>query len=52
MRSAVRIRSPEVIFGLYLESKMKQAAKNFEFEKAALLRDEIVEIRREISGPQ
>ena len=35
-----------------LESKMKQAAKNFEFEKAALLRDEIVEIRREISGPQ
>ena len=35
-----------------LESKMKQAAKNFEFEKAALLRDEIVEIRRELSGPQ
>ncbi len=35
-----------------LESKMKQSAKNFEFEKAALLRDEIVEIRRELSGPQ
>jgi excinuclease ABC subunit B len=33
-----------------LEGKMKQAAKNFEFEKAALLRDEIVEIRRELSG--
>ena len=35
-----------------LESQMKQAAKNFEFEKAALLRDEIVEIRRELSGHQ
>ena len=35
-----------------LEGKMKQAAKNFEFEKAALLRDEIVEIRRELSGHQ
>ena len=35
-----------------LEGKMKQAAKNFEFEKAAVLRDEIVEIRRELSGHQ
>ena len=35
-----------------LEGKLKQAAKNFEFEKAALLRDEIVEIRRELSGHQ
>ena len=35
-----------------LESQMKQAAKNFEFEKAALLRDEIVEIRRELSNHQ
>ncbi|MCA1723599.1 MAG: UvrB/UvrC motif-containing protein, partial [Thermomicrobia bacterium] len=29
-----------------LESQMKAAAKNFEFEKAALLRDQIVELRR------
>jgi excinuclease ABC subunit B len=30
-----------------LEIQMKQAAKNLEFEKAALLRDRIVELRRE-----
>jgi excinuclease ABC subunit B len=30
-----------------LELQMKQAAKNLEFEKAALLRDRIVELRRE-----
>ncbi|MDQ6906740.1 MAG: excinuclease ABC subunit UvrB [Chloroflexota bacterium] len=29
-----------------LESQMKTAAKNFEFEKAALLRDQVVELRR------
>jgi len=29
-----------------LESQMKAAAKNFEFEKAALLRDQVVELRR------
>ncbi len=29
-----------------LESQMKAAAKNLEFEKAALLRDEIIELRR------
>ncbi|MDQ6833801.1 MAG: excinuclease ABC subunit UvrB [Chloroflexota bacterium] len=29
-----------------LEAQMKTAAKNFEFEKAALLRDQIVELRR------
>jgi excinuclease ABC subunit B len=29
-----------------LESQMKQAAKNLEFEKAALLRDRIIEMRR------
>jgi excinuclease ABC subunit B len=29
-----------------LESQMKQAAKNLEFEKAALLRDRIIELRR------
>ncbi len=29
-----------------LESQMKMAAKNLEFEKAALLRDQIVELRR------
>jgi excinuclease ABC subunit B len=31
-----------------LESQMKAAAKNLEFEKAALLRDRIVELRREM----
>jgi excinuclease ABC subunit B len=29
-----------------LESQMKLAAKNYEFEKAALLRDQVVELRR------
>jgi len=29
-----------------LESRMKTAAKNLEFEKAALLRDQVVELRR------
>jgi hypothetical protein len=34
-----------------LESQMKQAAKNLEFERAALLRDQIIELRKElISG--
>ncbi|MGI5836894.1 MAG: helicase-related protein, partial [Chloroflexota bacterium] len=32
-----------------LEQQMKQAAKNLEFEKAALLRDQIVELRRQIA---
>ena len=35
-----------------LESQMKQAAKNLEFEKAALLRDEIVELRKVLTGEQ
>jgi excinuclease ABC subunit B len=30
-----------------LEAQMKQAARNLEFEKAALLRDRIIELRRE-----
>ena len=30
-----------------LETQMKQAAKSLEFEKAALLRDRIIELRRE-----
>jgi len=29
-----------------LEAQMKTAAKNFAFEKAALLRDQVVELRR------
>jgi excinuclease ABC subunit B len=29
-----------------LESQMKQAAKSLEFEKAAQLRDQVVELRR------
>ena len=31
---------------------MKEAAKNLEFEKAALLRDRIVELRRELVGDE
>jgi len=31
-----------------LESEMKKAAKNLEFEKAALLRDRIIELRRDL----
>ena len=30
-----------------LETQMKAAARNLEFEKAALLRDRIIELRRE-----
>lgn len=30
-----------------LESRMKQAARDLEFEKAAALRDQIVELRRD-----
>jgi len=31
-----------------LEGQMKQAARNLEFEKAALLRDQIIELRKEL----
>jgi excinuclease ABC subunit B len=31
-----------------LESQMKMAARNLEFEKAALLRDRIIELRRDM----
>jgi len=33
-----------------LESQMKTAARNLEFEKAALLRDRILELRRDLAG--
>lgn len=33
-----------------LESQMKAAARNLEFEKAAALRDKVVELRRELVG--
>jgi excinuclease ABC subunit B len=33
-----------------LEQQMKTAARNLEFEKAALIRDQIVELRRELVG--
>ena len=33
-----------------LESQMKGAAKNLEFERAALLRDQVVELRRMVEG--
>ena len=33
-----------------LEAQMKVAAKSLEFERAALLRDQIVELRRELQG--
>jgi excinuclease ABC subunit B len=35
-----------------LEKQMKDAAKNMEFEKAALLRDRVVELRRELVGDE
>ncbi|MBM3925726.1 MAG: excinuclease ABC subunit UvrB [SAR202 cluster bacterium] len=35
-----------------LEVQMKQSAKNLEFEKAAMLRDEIVELRRLLALPK
>ncbi len=35
-----------------LEKQMKDAARNLEFEKAALLRDRVVELRRELIGDQ
>jgi excinuclease UvrABC nuclease subunit len=33
-----------------LEKKMREFAGNLEFEKAAALRDELIELRRQISG--
>ncbi|MCL1885494.1 MAG: excinuclease ABC subunit UvrB [Dehalococcoidia bacterium] len=35
-----------------MEKQMKQAAKNLDFEKAALLRDRIIELRRDLIGEQ
>jgi excinuclease ABC subunit B len=35
-----------------LESQMKTAAKNLEFEKAALIRDQVIELRRELAGDE
>ncbi|MCH8815672.1 MAG: excinuclease ABC subunit UvrB [Chloroflexi bacterium] len=35
-----------------LEKQMKTAAKNLEFEKAALLRDRVVDLRRELVGDE
>jgi excinuclease ABC subunit B len=35
-----------------LEKQMKDAARNLEFEKAALLRDRVVELRRELVGDE
>jgi len=37
---------------LDLESQMKAAAKNLEFEKAALIRDQVIELRRELASDQ
>ena len=34
------------------EKQMKEAAKNQEFEKAALLRDRVIELRRELTGDE
>ena len=33
-----------------IERKMREAAANLEFEKAAALRDELIELRRQIGG--
>ena len=35
---------------LDLEVQMKAAAKNLEFEKAALIRDQVIQLRRELAG--
>ena len=35
-----------------LERKMKEAAKNLEFEKAAMLRDQIIDLRRLLAGEE
>jgi excinuclease ABC subunit B len=35
-----------------LEGQMKQAARSLEFEKAALIRDQVVELRRELVGDE
>ena len=35
-----------------LEGQMRQAAKSLEFEKAALLRDEIIELRKVLAGEE
>src|SRR5207248_1758378 len=35
-----------------LEGQMKAAAKNLEFEKAALIRDQVIELRRELAGDE
>ena len=35
-----------------LESQMRLAAKSLEFEKAALIRDQVVELRRELAGDE
>ena len=32
-----------------LEKQMKEAAKNLEFEKAAVLRDQVIELRRTLA---
>jgi excinuclease ABC subunit B len=37
---------------LDLESQMKSAARNLEFEKAALIRDQVIELRRELAGDE
>ncbi|MBI1885536.1 MAG: excinuclease ABC subunit UvrB [Chloroflexi bacterium] len=35
-----------------LEKQMKEAARNLEFEKAALVRDRVIELRRELVGDE
>ncbi|MPZ23634.1 MAG: excinuclease ABC subunit UvrB [Dehalococcoidia bacterium] len=35
-----------------MEKQMKEAARNLEFEKAALLRDQVVELRKSLSGAE
>jgi excinuclease ABC subunit B len=37
---------------LDLEGQMKTAAKNLEFEKAALIRDQVIQLRRELAGDE
>ena len=47
-RAAARRRAGKMAGDL--ERKMREAAANLEFEKAAALRDELIELRKQIGG--
>ena len=52
-RTASDLPKDEVLrLVLDLENQMKVAAKNLEFEKAALIRDQVIQLRRELVGDE